>query len=246
MSRFGSQILASILVNAIYEMRNYPAVLIITVLSPLSFLTLIFFISGGTLLAVGIVGGLIMSMFSAGTSLQADLSHLKNDFKLQDMVVGSPTKASVYVAGMAISELIYASPALIILAVLFGLFVHVTLAAVMGIVLVMLMMFLMSISLGFALATFSSDIVQSFAFTRLLSLVFTTLAPVYYPITYIPEPWRYLAYLSPTTYAAQIGHVLVGYYEVPSAQLMIDWAVLLTLTTIFLWIGMKKARWREK
>ncbi|MDD1747644.1 MAG: ABC transporter permease [Methanomassiliicoccales archaeon] len=246
MSRFGSQILASILVNAIYEMRNYPAVLIITVLSPLSFLTLIFFISGGTLLAVGIVGGLIMSMFSAGTSLQADLSHLKNDFKLQDMVVGSPTKASVYVAGMAISELIYASPALIILAVLFGLFVHVTLAAVLGIVLVMLMMFLMSISLGFALATFSSDIVQSFAFTRLLSLVFTTLAPVYYPITYIPEPWRYLAYLSPTTYAAQIGHVLVGYYEVPSAQLMIDWAVLSSLTIIFLWIGMKKARWREK
>jgi ABC-2 type transport system permease protein len=246
MSRLSSQIFASILVNAIYEMRNYPAVLLITVLSPLSFLTLIFFISGGTLLAVGIVGGLIMSMFSAGTSLQADLSHLKNDFKLQDMVVGSPTKASVYVAGMAISELIYASPALAILSILFALFVHVELVAVLGIVTVMLMMFLMSISLGFALATFSSDIVQSFAFTRLLSLLFTTLAPVYYPITYIPLPWRYFAYLSPTTYAAQIGHVLVGFYEIPRNQLMIDWAILIILTALFLWIGMKKARWREK
>jgi ABC-2 type transport system permease protein len=246
MSRLSSQIFASILVNAIYEMRNYPAVLLITVLSPLSFLTLIFFISGGTLLAVGIVGGLIMSMFSAGTSLQADLSHLKNDFKLQDMVVGSPTKASVYVAGMAISELIYASPALAILSILFALFVHVELVAVLGIVAVMLMMFLMSISLGFALATFSSDIVQSFAFTRLLSLLFTTLAPVYYPITYIPLPWRYFAYLSPTTYAAQIGHVLVGFYEIPRNQLMIDWAILIILTALFLWIGMKKARWREK
>jgi ABC-2 type transport system permease protein len=246
MSRLSSQIFASILVNAIYEMRNYPAVLVITVLSPLSFLTLIFFISGGTLLAVGIVGGLIMSMFSAGTSLQADLSHLKNDFKLQDMVVGSPTKASVYVAGMAISELIYASPALAILSILFAMFVHVELVAVLGIVAVMLMMFLMSISLGFALATFSSDIVQSFAFTRLLSLLFTTLAPVYYPITYIPLPWRYFAYLSPTTYAAQIGHVLVGFYEIPKNQLMIDWAVLIILTALFLWIGMKKARWREK
>ena len=66
-----------------------------------------------------------MTMFSAGTTLQADLSHLKNDFKLQDMVVGSPTSASVYVSGMAISELIYTSPALAILAILFGLFVHV-------------------------------------------------------------------------------------------------------------------------
>jgi ABC-2 type transport system permease protein len=245
MSRLSSQMLASILVNAIYEMRNYPAVLVITVLSPLSFLTLIFFISGGTLLAVGIVGGLIMSMFSAGTSLQADLSHLKNDFKLQDMVVASPTKASVYVAGMAISELIYASPALAILSILFALFVHIELAAVLGIVAVMLMMFLMSISLGFALATISSDIVQSFAFTRLLSLLFTTLAPVYYPITFIPLPWRYIAYLSPTTYAAQIGHVLVGFYAVPMNQLMIDWVVLIVLTVLFVWIGMKKARWRE-
>jgi ABC-2 type transport system permease protein len=126
------------------------------------------------------------------------------------------------------------------------LFVHVELVAVLGIVAVMLMMFLMSISLGFALATFSSDIVQSFAFTRLLSLLFTTLAPVYYPITYIPLPWRYFAYLSPTTYAAQIGHVLVGFYEIPRNQLMIDWAVLIILTALFLWIGMKKARWREK
>ena len=34
MSRLGSQMLASILVNAVYEMKNYPAVLVITVLSP--------------------------------------------------------------------------------------------------------------------------------------------------------------------------------------------------------------------
>jgi ABC-2 type transport system permease protein len=245
MSRLGSQLLASVLVNAIYEMKNYPAVLIITVLSPLSFLTLIFFISGGTLLEVGIVGGLIMTMFSAGTSLQADLSHLKNDFKLQDMVVGSPTSASVYVAGMALSELIYSSPALAILALLFALFIHIPLISVLGIVIVLLLMFLMSISLGFAFATFSTDIVQSFAFTRLLSLLFTTLAPVYYPVSYIPLPWRYLAYLSPTTYAAQIAQYLIGFLEVPNNLLVIDWAVLLGLTALFLWIGMRKARWRE-
>jgi ABC-2 type transport system permease protein len=147
---------------------------------------------------------------------------------------------------MAISELIYSSPALAILGVLFALFVHVEIAMVLGIVIVMLLMFLMSISLGFALATLSSDIIQSFAFTRLISLLFTTLTPVYYPITYIPLPWRYLAYLSPTTYAAQIGHDLIGFLDVPTDLLMIDWAVLLSLTALFLWIGMKKARWREK
>ena len=58
---------------------------------------------------------------------------------------------------------------------------------VLGIMVVMLLMFLMSISLGFAFATLSTDIVQSFAFTRLLSLLFTTLAPVYYPTTLNPD-----------------------------------------------------------
>lgn len=238
--------MAAVLVNSVYAMKNYPVVLVNTVLSPISFLVVINFVSKGGLLDQAIEGAFIMSMFSNGMGLQSDLSHLKNDFKLQDMVVSSPTNAFVYVAGMAISELIYTSPALVILALLFALFVHIEFAAVMGIIIVMLLMFLMSISLGFAFATLSSDIVQSFAFARLLSLLFTTLAPVYYPITYIPLPWRYLAYLSPTTYAAEIGHNLIGFLSVPNDMIVIDWAVLLGLTSLFLWVGTKKARWREK
>ena len=92
MIRSGNQVMASILVNAIYEMRNYPVVLLNTVLSPLSFLVLIFLISDGALLGEAILGGLIMSMFQSGISLQTDLSHLKNDFKLQEIVVSSPTR----------------------------------------------------------------------------------------------------------------------------------------------------------
>ena len=42
-----SQILAGVLVNAIYEMKNYPVVLISTVISPLSLLLVITFVSGG-------------------------------------------------------------------------------------------------------------------------------------------------------------------------------------------------------
>lgn len=246
MKRVRSQLLASILVNSIYEMKNYPVVLVNTVLAPISFLILIVFVSGGSLLGVGILGGLIMTMFSSGTSLQSDLSHLKNDFKLQDMVVGSPTSAAVYVGGMAISELVYSSPAITILAILFYLYVPVTLAQLAGILVVLLLMFLMSVSLGFALATISSDIVQSFAFTRLLTTLFSTLAPVYYPITYIPEPWRYIAYLSPTTYAAQLVQCLAGFQTATLDALTLDWIVLIGLAGFFLWIGIRKSRWRER
>ena len=140
------------MVNAIYEMKNYPVVLLNTVLAPLSFLTLIWFVSKGTLLIPAIIGGLIMTMFSSGTSLQGDLSHLKNDFKLQDMVVSSPTSASTYVLGIAISELIYSLPPILILSTLFYFFVPVTIFQLIGIVVVLIFVFITSVSLGFALS----------------------------------------------------------------------------------------------
>ena len=85
-----SQILAGVLVNAIYEMKNYPVVLISTVISPLSLLLIVTFVNPA-LFGTAIEGGLIMVFFSSGIALQSDLAHLKNDFKLQDMIVSSPT-----------------------------------------------------------------------------------------------------------------------------------------------------------
>lgn len=241
----GSQFLAGILVNAIYEMQNYPIVLINTVISPLSFLLLIVFVSSGRLIGVGIMGGFIMSMFSAGMSLQTDLSHLKNDFKLQDMVVSSPTSQSIYMFGMAIAEIIYSLPALLTLSVLSFLFVKMTLLAALGFVSVLVLMFLMSIFIGFLFSTLSSDIVQSFAFSRMLSTLFTTIPPIYYPITYIPLPFRYIAYLSPTTYAAQVSQNLGGYLQLPISIILLSWTVLIGLTILLFLLSVKRSKWRE-
>ena len=245
MTRVGNQIMASILVNAIYEMKNYPVVLLNTVLSPLSFLVLIFLISDGALLGEAILGGLIMSMFQSGISLQSDLSHLKNDFKLQEIVVSSPTSSTIYVAGMALSEIIYSSPAIIILSILFALVINVPFIQVAAIIVVLLMVFLSSVALSFALSTISTDIVQSYSFSRLITILFTSLAPVYYPVTLIPEPLQPLAYLSPTTYAAQLAQHMAGLTQVSSGMFAFDWAVLLIFTAIFLWVGFRKARWRD-
>jgi len=102
-----SQLWASVLINAIYSMENYPITLVNTFMAPLSILIIITLVSHGTLLSVGLSGALIMTMVTSGIGLQADLSHLKNDFKVQDMVVSSPTSAFMYMLGMAVSEVIY-------------------------------------------------------------------------------------------------------------------------------------------
>jgi len=237
--------MAGILMNSIYAMKNYPMVMVNTVLSPLSFLTVITFVSRGQLIGEAIEGGFIMSMFQAGMSLQGDLSHYKNDFKLQDMVVSTPSSPVAYVTGMAIGEIIYTLPALVVLVVLAGIYLNPGVVGALQLLAVLLLMFLASVTLGFTLSTFSSDIIQSFAFSRLISTLFSTLPPVYYPITYIPLPFRYFAYLSPTTYAAEIAQSATGLVQLSSETLAIAWMVLSAVSLALLLISISKARWRE-
>ena len=239
------EVLASVLVNSIYEMKNYPVVLLNTVLAPLSFLIVITFVSRGQLIGEAIEGGFIMSMFQSGMSLQGDLSHLKNDFKLQDMVVSSPTTPGAYVTGMALGEIIYSIPALAVLTVLAAIYIRPGPVEALVLLGVFLLMFLGSVAMGFTLSTFSSDIVQSFAFSRLISTVFATLPPVYYPITYIPLPFRYAAYFSPTTYAAEIAQNATGLIQLPATDIFSAWGILIAVSILLLLIAAKKARWRD-
>jgi len=240
-----SELFAAILVNALYEMKNYPIVLINTVLSPLSFLLLIVFVSQGKLIGEAVEGAFIMSMFSSGMGLQGDLAHLKNDFKLQDMVVSSPTTWLTYMFGIAMSEIVYSIPALVVLIILAHYYLILSVVGVLQFVAILLMMFFASMAIGYTLSTFSSDIVQSFAFSRLLSTLFSTIPPVYYPITYIPLPFRYLAYASPTTYAAELAQNAAGYFPMSTPMIILDWSILITTTIVLFMIAKSKARWRE-
>ena len=240
-----SQLVAEILVNSIYEMKNYPVNLVNTALSPLSFLLVIDFVSKGVLIGQAIEGGLIMSMFQSGMSLQGDLSHLKNDFKLQDMLVSSPASPAVYVLGMATSEIIYNLPSLGILVVLGAIYIHPSALGAVELAAALLLMFLTSITIGFMFATLSSDIVQSFAWSRLLTTIFTAVTPVYYPITYIPLPFRYLAYLSPTTYVAEIMQNVGGYLKLSESLVVTDWAIVIGLTALLFVVVSRNARWKE-
>jgi ABC-2 type transport system permease protein len=242
---WGSQILASVLVNAIYSMINYPVTLINTLLAPFSILIIIVLVSHGGLIKIGIEGALIMTTITAGIGLQGDLSHLKNDMKLQDMVVSSPTSSFTYVVGMGLSELIFAAPVIVVLSILAAVYISPTFIQTAIIVAVMALTFVFSIVLGFILSTLTSDVVQSWGFSGIVSVLLSTLPPVYYPLSYIPLPFQYLAYISPTTYAAEIVQSAIGYISISQLNLLVDWAVLIGICMALIIIAYKKARWRE-
>jgi len=240
-----NQIYASILIDAIYQMRNYPIALVSNIIAPFSVLILIILVSHGDLLGISIEGALITSMISAGVTLQIDLSHIKNDFKLQDMLISSPTSAFTYTLGMAMAALTNALPALTVLTVLSFLYIHASLIGALTILAVFSLIFAFSVALGFMLSTFSTDIQQNRAFVSILTVVLATIAPIYYPITYIPLSIRFIAYLSPATYAAEIAQNAIGVLPLSASNLAIDWIVLIIASGVLFTIAIKKSHWRD-
>lgn len=231
--------------NGVVPIRTQPLYLINVLASPFSFLFFLVIASGGSLLANGIAGGMILTMLSIGTSLQTDLSHYRQDLKFQDVVVASPVEAWVYVAGMATSELVYSLPGLAVFVALWVLKGWATLFALATMLAVLLAVWAFASALGFTLATYFEDVRETFVFAPLISLTLSVLPPVYYPISRLPASVQPLAYLSPTTYAADLLHGTVGLGGPSGLGAVIDWAALLGFTAALLALAAAKARWRD-
>jgi ABC-2 type transport system permease protein len=231
--------------NGLIPIRTQPLYLINLLASPLSFLFFIDVISKGALIAYGITGGFILTMLSAGTGLQSDLTHYRHDLKFQDVVVASPVEAPVYVAGMALSELVYSLPGVAVFILLFVAKGYATpeVAVVVGGVLVLVWAF--ATALAFTLATYFEDVRETFMFSPLISLLLTVLPPVYYPLSQLPSWAQVIARFSPTTYAANLVQGAVGLQPITLQGAAIDWTVLGAVTAALFAIAAFKARWKE-
>ncbi len=238
-------LLTLVMINGLIPIRTQPLFLLSLIASPLSFLFFIFIISKGALLAFGVTGGMILTMLSVGTGLQSDLTHYRHDLKFQDIVVASPVEAPVYVAGMALSELVYSLPGLAVFVIIFlldGLGTPTSAAVLTGVV---LLVWAFACALGFTLATWFEDVRETFLFSPLISLGLTVLPPVYYPLSYLPGWAQTAAKFSPTTYAAQLVQGAVGLVSISWETAAVDWVILIGFTVALLVIAAVKARWQE-
>lgn len=231
--------------NGILPIRSQPLYLINLVGSPLSFLFFIWIASGGALYPYAVGGGMLMTMLSIGTGLQTDIAHYKQDLKLQDVMIASPVEEWVYVGGLALSELVYSLPGIALFVLLWILGGWASLSAALTLAGVLILVWAFASALGFTLATYFQDVRETFVFSPLISLGLSVVPPVYYPIAYLPEWIRPYAYLSPTTYAADLIHGAVGLGGPTFTGAIVDWSVLLAFTVALFLLAAFKARWRE-
>ena len=237
-----------IALNGIIPVKRMPLFLVNTLAAPFSFLFFIYILThgAGEAIGFGVAGGLVLTTFSIGTSLQADMTHFRVDLKLQDMVVASPLRASTYVLGMALSELAFAMPGIVVF-ILVG-FTTLTpdLLALPIIVGTLLLIWALGSSLGFFLATYLRDIRETFAIAPLLSLVLSVLPPVYYPVSSIAPQYQWLGYLAPTTDASQLIQGALGITGLSALDWLRAAGILIAFTAAFMLLAMFKAQWRER
>ncbi len=159
--------------------------------------------------------------------------------------MASPVRSYTYLLGMALSELLYASPGIALFVVVglaggwlgpLGLFTTLP---------VLILVWSFGSSLGFFMATYLRDIRETFALSPLLSLTLSVLPPVYYPMEAIPEAYRWLALLAPTTHAARLVQGSLGLTALPLLDWSLSFLALVAFSLFFVALAAFKAQWRE-
>jgi ABC-2 type transport system permease protein len=102
--------------SILWVVRNLLS-LIYLFFAPFTVLFLLYAMVGSEVLPYALVGAYIMTIVQAGSDIVGDAAWHKLELKFQDMIVASPVSETAYMLAEALSELLYASPALVILSI---------------------------------------------------------------------------------------------------------------------------------
>jgi ABC-2 type transport system permease protein len=219
--------------------------MVFTAISPFSLLFVLFVISNGHYIQFAIAGSLVMALVGYGLALGQDISFYKTEYKIQDVFVASPVSPLTYMTGLALSELLFGLPALVVLTAL---------ATSFGTSLINLPLLLSNIvliwgamsAMGFFLSSHMLHMRNATQVISFVNVILAVIPPVYYSIERLPLALHYLAYLLPTTHASIILQYTMG---LPTPK---EWSVGLGITVQLAYLvglvllAKTKAIWRER
>lgn len=210
--------------------------------TPFTLLFILFVASNGTALPYGLAGALTMITTELGLFVGTDLASYKLQNRFQDMVVASPVSPLIYMFGVALSELIFGAPALLILFALIA-SQGATAGALLSALGVVVLLWVTATSLGFFFSAYAPNTQNAFIINGFITTMLSVLPPVYYSVKVLPGYLVPLAEVIPTTEASSLfqGAIGLGYSIEPLAS----FAVLLAATFIMLLLVSFRMRWRE-
>lgn len=229
----------------ILPMIRIPTLLPFVFSTPFTILFILFVTGRGATFLYGIAGAITMTVSQQGLFLGADLTNYRIEHKFQSMVVASPVSPLTYMFSVAMSELAFAAPALVILLAIVPLFAAaISSVMILQILGVIFLTWITTSAIGFFLSTYVLNTRTAFLTVAFISIVLSVLPPVFYPLQIIPHQLTWLAELVPTTHSSVLIENAVGLSST-GPQVLLSWLALPVFTVIFLALALFKAKWTE-
>ncbi|MCI0557165.1 MAG: ABC transporter permease, partial [Nitrososphaera sp.] len=168
----------------------------------------------------------------------------KTEYKIQDVFVASPVSPLTYMMGIALSELLFGLPALIVLATLVVIFSESLFAIPVLIATILLIWGSMS-AMGFFLSSHMLHMRNATQVISFVNVVLAVLPPVFYSVSIVPEVLQPLTYAVPTTHASLMLQHIMGMPTPPEWSLGFGLAVQLAYLVGFVALAKTRAIWRD-
>lgn len=230
--------------TGILWLRRNPLSLIFSAISPFSLLFILFIISDGKYLPLSITGSLVMALVGYGLSLGQDISFYKNEYKIQDVFVASPVSPITYMVGLAISQILFGLPALLVLLSLATLFLSSSIYIPLLIITTLLVWGSMS-SMGFFLSSHMLHMRNVSQIISFVNVILSILPPVFYSIERLPIQFQYASYFVPTTHASLMIQSMMGIATPKEWSIEFGLFVQVAYLIGFVILAKVKALWRD-
>lgn len=217
--------------------------LVFTAISPFSLLFVLFVVSDGQYIHFAVAGSLVMALVGYGLALGQDISFYKTEYKVQDVFVASPVSPLTYMVGLALSELLFGLPALLVLATLVVYFGSVF--SIPLLVATILLIWGAMSAMGFFLSSHMLHMRNATQVISFVNVILAVLPPVFYSMDVMPEVLRPLAYAVPTTHASLMLQYIMGLPTAADWSLEFGFAIQITYLLAFITLAKTKALWRE-
>jgi len=212
--------------------------------TPFTILFLFYVIAGEGALVTALIGAYIMLFVNAGVGVIGDAVWNKHELKFQDIFVASPVTVFDYIAGIALAEIFFTLPGIVVLLIPLILYQS-TVYWLFTLAVVPTITWLIVSAISFYFSTYVPNARNGWQVGVLLNLLLTILPPVFYPIEKIPDIIRPLAYLIPTTHSALLIKSGAGIINLGTTDTLFSWSYLLVTLILSTLLTINKAQWRE-
>lgn len=240
----GKQILLIAYMTGILWLRRNPVSLFFSAISPFSLLFVLFIVSNGQYLQFAVSGSLVMALVGYGLALGQDISFYKTEYKIQDVFVASPVSALTYMTGLALSQILFGLPALMVLTFITA-YLGTSISVLPLLILTIFLIWGAMSAIGFFLSSHMLHMRNATQIISFVNVILAVLPPVFYSVERLPLELQYIAYAVPTTHASLMLQYIMGIPTPEGWNLELGLAVQVIYLVGFVLLAKTKAVWRD-